>query len=547
MPFVIPFKTWPLVAALALGGCATMEPNQKIELDATETAAFASGKPLLEARMGRVSVLSVAQCFTCGDSVYLGDAATVQGQVFKHYPVEVQRQLAASGWLDPQHSTPLDVQLTLKRVSHDHTKGAAEQERNPMTNGGELVTSIEIDYRVLRGGQEIFSVPVHSQGATNATGIMAPPEALNIALNKNLRLFLVALRAGLDGDYAATQAPAVVKGIVEEKKVSRGVIGDLFVGLAHVGSGAVELLGDTVDVLGSDAFAKGVATAGREVRRGTAEMDRRQAQMQYQLAGSPTLPRKTSPGSGASGTSIASGGGGATRGVSGGPSAVVGNTAVLMLPGAVAVQPVRKPRQLSQAGPGVPSAPHFEQGRSEAVEKTADFTLYRTVLDIWPTRGRPVRVPVTYAVRNCMGEPTLDVSVHASEAQWHEYYVRDGKAYPLKALHHEAGRLGEPPPSAWSTLDLKAQIQHQAWWNSSREADARNVIEWRSLGKGLVGCVASQTYRFGSDKLKRGEWAEIKGAAVNFQLQKFEPRDSRIEAVMARIERGDPVPSSWND
>ena len=64
MPFVIPFKTWPLVAALALGGCATMEPNQKIELDATETAAFASGKPLLEARMGRVSVLSVAQCFT---------------------------------------------------------------------------------------------------------------------------------------------------------------------------------------------------------------------------------------------------------------------------------------------------------------------------------------------------------------------------------------------------------------------------------------------------------------------------------------------------
>jgi hypothetical protein len=544
MPLVIPFKTWPLVAALALSGCATMEPNQKIELDATETAAFASGKALLEARMGRVSVLSVAQCFTCGDSVYLGDAATVQGRVFKDYPVEVQRQLAASGWLDPQHSTPLDVQLTLKKVSHDHTKGAAEQERNPMTNGGELVTSIEIEYRVLRGGQEIFSVPVHSQGATNATGIMAPPEALNIALNKNLRLFLVALRAGLDADYAATQAPAVVKGIVEEKKVSRGVIGDLFVGLAHVGSGAVELLGDTVDVLGSDAFAKGVATAGREVRRSSAEMNRRQANMQYQLAGSPSVSRKTAPSTSSGAGSRTSAG---TAGDAGGSGGSVGKTAVLMLPGAVAVQPVRKPRQLSQAGPGVPSAPHFEQLRSEVVEKTADFTLYRTVLDIWPTRGRPVRVPVTYAVRNCMGEPTLDVSVHASEAQWHEYYVRDGRAYPLKPLHHEASRLGDPPPSAWSTLDLKAQIQHHAWWNSAREADARNVIEWRSLGKGLVGCVASQTYRFGGDKLKRGEWAEIKGAAVNFQLQKFEPRDSRIEAMMARIERGDPVPATWND
>lgn len=547
----VAFKCWPFVAAVSLSGCATVnEVNQKIDLDAIETAAFASPRALLEARMGRISVLSTAQCFTCGDSHYLSDAATVKSRVFKDYPAELQRQMAASGLLDPGHPSPLDVQLTLKHVSHDHTKGAEEQERNPMTNGGELVTSLEIEYRVLRDGQEIFSVPVRSQGATNAVGILAPPEALNIALNKNLRLFMVALRAGLDADYAATRAPALVKGIVDEKKVSRGVMGDLFVGLAHVGTGAVELLSDTVDVLGSDAFAKGVASAGREVRRTNTEMNRRQSEMQYKLAGSPTTVRKgASSGSESprSGSGSGSSGGSSSGSASGGAGA--SRTAVLVLPGAVAVQPVRQPRQLNrEPHTRLQSRPFMEVRSNEGVvEETADFTAYRVVVDLWPKRGRPVRVPLTYAVRNCMGEVTLDVSVHASEAQWLDYYVRDDEVLSIGTdrLPSDARGLGQVPPSSWSTLDLKATLWHVDF--GDLQADARNIIEWDSMGKGLVGCVASQTYRLGNLKLNRGDWAKLKGSKVGFSLDKFEPRDARIESVLARLERGDPVPATWND
>ncbi len=549
MPMFLAFKTWPLVVAIALGGCATLnEVNQKIDLDPIETAAFASSRALLEARMGRISVLSVAKCFTCGDSVYLSDIATVQRRVFQDYPAELQRQLVASGMLDPGHLSPLDVQLTLKHISHDHTKGAEEQERNPMTNGGELVSSLEIEYRVLRDGQEIFSVPVRSQGATNAVGVLAPPEALNIALNKNLRLFMVALRAGLDADYASTRAPALVKEIVEEKKVSRGVIGDIFVGLAHVGTGAVELLGDTVDVLGSDAFANGVASAGREVRRSSTEMNRRQSEMQYKLAGSPTTVRKgASSGSDSPRSGSGSGSSGGSSSARSGAGA--SKTAVLELPGAVAVQPVRKPRQLNRKlYTRLDSRPFMEVHSNEGVvEQTADFTAYRVVVDLWPKRGRPVRVPLTYAVRNCMGEVTLDVSVHASEAQWMDYYVRDDEVLSIGTdrLPSDARGLGQVPPSSWPTLDLKATLWQVGF--GELQADARNIIEWHSMGKGLVGCVASQTYRLGNLKLKRGDWAKLKGSKVGFSLDKFEPRDARIESVLARLERGDPVPATWND
>lgn len=246
-----------------------------IPLDAEERALTGSRVPLADRRLGRVTFESKAPCLTCGDSLYLSTDAVVMQRIAGDFMTELKQQLRSNGVLSRTATQRLSLEVTLMAISHDHTKGASAQRAAPMTNGGELVTTLTLQYVIQEGDRKILQQAITTRGASSSFGDFAPPEALSTALGKNLRIFLLGLKAALAPSFMPV-AEKHIQDIDSEHEDTRSLLGYFLKGMAHVGVGAGTVLNESVEILGSDAMVAAVGQAAADVQAMQADVNRAQ-------------------------------------------------------------------------------------------------------------------------------------------------------------------------------------------------------------------------------------------------------------------------------
>lgn len=249
-----------------------------LTLSVSESAQAASPKPLLDRRLGRVTLSIQAPCLTCGNSTFFPRAGAVEARFSSDFLNELKTQLRQNGVLSKDAAQRLALHVNVLKISHDNTAGEQAQRENPLTHGGTQVTTITMEYVLSDGDQEIFRQSLSSKGQSNSLGVTdGPLEALDASLKKNLRVFLLSLKGALDPAFAP-QAQQLASQISEDDPGTRSFLGYLVVGLGHVGVGAATVAEGTLEVLGSDAMAGAMSAAATQMRDNQRQFDRIQHQ-----------------------------------------------------------------------------------------------------------------------------------------------------------------------------------------------------------------------------------------------------------------------------
>lgn len=266
------------LALLSLLVALDAQANDLIVLNEEETRMAGSDHSLMSRRLGRVSLEVKANCITCGDTAWNIEKSLVSSMLNGEFLNELKRQLRTNGVLDQQNENRIALQVNVLKMSHDSTVGASEQRKNPVTNGGSMVTSVTLEYVLSDGEQEVLRMPLTTQGASNS---VSPKdsliESISIALKKNMRVYLLATKAALEPSFASTAEPQI-QAIISENKSTRSIMGSFALGLGKFGMGVADIAGTTLKVLASPEVAQGLNTALREQARTRRQLDAMQVQ-----------------------------------------------------------------------------------------------------------------------------------------------------------------------------------------------------------------------------------------------------------------------------
>lgn len=262
----------PLVIALSA------QANDLMVLNDEETIMSGSDHSLMDRRLGRVSLEVKADCITCGDTAWNIEKSSVSSILNGEFLNELKRQLRTNGVLDQQNEKRIALQVNVLKMSHDSTVGASEQRKNPMTNGGSMVTSVTLEYVLLDGEQEVLRMPLTTQGVSNSVSPKdSVNESISIALKKNIRVYLLATKAALEPSFAATAEPQI-QAIMAENKSTRSIMGSFALGLGKLGMGVANAAGTTLKVLASPEVAQGMNSALQQHARTQRQIDVMQTQ-----------------------------------------------------------------------------------------------------------------------------------------------------------------------------------------------------------------------------------------------------------------------------
>lgn len=243
------------------------QANDMMVLSEEETHMAGSDHSLMNRRLGRVSLEVKANCITCGDTAWNIEKSQVSSILNGEFLNELKRQLRTNGVLDQQNEKRIALQVNVLKMSHASTVGASEQRKNPLTNGGSMVTSVTLEYVLSDGEQEVLRMPLTTQGMSNSVSPTdSVIESISIALKKNIRVYLLATKAALEPSFAATAEPQI-QTIMDENKSTRSIMGSFALGLGKFGMGVADVAGTTLKVLASPEVAQGLNSALQEQAR----------------------------------------------------------------------------------------------------------------------------------------------------------------------------------------------------------------------------------------------------------------------------------------
>ena len=249
------------LVTLLLAGAAVAD--NRLTLSDAETRVSASEKPLLARRLGRVSLDIQAPCLGCGDTAYPIDKVDLESRLRGEFLGEVRRQMRGNGVLDKAAEQRLSVAIFVQSLSLDSTVGAQRQRKDPMTNGGHMVSAVTLLYVVNDGDKEVLKMPLTTQGTSNSMSpAEASLEAVDAALKKNLRIFLLGMKGALEPGFAATAQP-MIQAIAGENASTRGLIGYFVSGMAHLGVGVVSVAGAVLEAAAMAATPENLAAIQR--------------------------------------------------------------------------------------------------------------------------------------------------------------------------------------------------------------------------------------------------------------------------------------------
>jgi len=237
-----------LLVLLASMACSLLCPTawalNSVCLSDAESLLSGSDHPLMSRRLGRVTIEIKAPCLNCGDTFLAGSsnvAIMVSEILTGDFLNEVKRQLRSNGVLDRQSEERISLQVNVLKISHDSSMGAYKERKSLFTYDGTTASSITLEYIFSDGANKILRIPISSIGTSDSVDSnFRIHESMAASLKKNLRLFLLGIKAALDPAFAR-KAEAAMQQIAGQNESTRSLVGSFVSGLGHLGNGAVDV------------------------------------------------------------------------------------------------------------------------------------------------------------------------------------------------------------------------------------------------------------------------------------------------------------------